>query len=745
MIAYISGEVGRAVLIDGGVYIGMIRNSEKIVSLEASSVSAFLQHSYDVEVAECAGLSGVKERIELHWTRDRAHRMVLMAFDSSEDPQLRASAAKIAEERMQIKECKNFSLRILYSQPMPEKVDCFEVAAFLDRSGAPTLLDIFNDLVYHQDRIIACSNAWSKIPGGVFSDENEQAEFRARIVKIGAFYDFVLGEGDKKAVDNALFHILADSVIGAQRQKALSIASNWGARYRKEEKVSHDYYVGRVDTRLWHEEQSRVPGYIMFERVKKQKDAIKKELISASYGRAQFLIDDLIKDQRQESGSEYLAKTLCDLAIFCRDIGDQGRYMELSLRATIEAPDDAWAYIQLGYAQLGIYHFSAALASFDSARLYGDERSALIGKAEVMRYMGCIDEAIQLLDECLIKYPGDEVAKNSRASILAYAGKFEEAMVIYDEIISSPFAGAYAYGGRASVLSDLGRFEEAAVDQEMAIHLSKDDPISYCAMADILREAGKYKAALDILSRSPNTAQSRLAVSMARARIYRDQGEFSRALGELERTAASFPLDAWIKLAIADIYRRIRRYQDAIEIYSQLDRESVHSKVARNSAAACYAASNKLDLALSFIPVRLSSTKHDWIGQGIRAAILVKQGALVQAREFLDECIESCPWERQKVGFLATKALIEMKMGQKEAAALSLRDVDVKESSSWLKYFKRLVGSPDAARSSATRITLAMPVLVDFDVLIKQLEVGQVDFEPDVFELGLEVVLAVAA
>jgi len=671
--------------------------------------------------------------------------MALMAFDSSEDPHLRASAARIAEERMQIGECKNFSLRILYSQPMPEKVDCFEVVAFLERTAAPTLLDIFNDLIYHQERIIACSNAWNKIPGDIFCDDHEQAEFRARIVKIGTFYEFVLGEGDKKAVDSALFQILADPVIGAHRQKALVIASNWGAKYRKEEKVSHDYYVKRVDTRLWQDEQPRVPGYVMFERVKKQKDAIKRELISAGFDRAQSLIDDLIKDQRQESGSEYIAKTLCDLAIFCRDIGDQGRYMELSLRATVEAPDDAWAYIQLGYAQLGMYHFLAALASFETARLYGDERSALIGKAEAMRYMGCIDEAIQILNECLVKYPGDEVAKNSRASTLAYAGKFDEAMAIYDDIVSSPFAGAYAYGGRASVLSDLGRFEEAVVDQEMAIHLSKDDPISYCAMADILRESGKYSAALGILTKSPKTPQARLIVPMARARVYRDQGEFSKALDALDRVAVDFPLDAWVKLAVADIYRRTRRYQEAIEIYNQLDRESVHSKVARNSAAACYAALDRLDLALSFIPVRLASTKYDWIGQGIRAAILVKQGALTQAGALISECIDNCPWERQKVSFLATKALLEIKLGQKESAVSPLKDVDVRDSNSWIKYFKMLVGPHDVGVSSSEKVNLAMPVLVDFNLLIKRIESGQHDFGPDVLDLGLEVVLAVAA
>jgi len=745
MIAYISGEVGRAVMIDGGSYFGLIRNVDESIPLDEARIPSFLQHSYDVEVVDCSGVSDVVERLQCHWLRDRAHRMVLMAFDTSEDPQIRAHAASIAEERLLLEECRSFSLRILYSQPMPEKVDCFEVADFLERSGFSRLLELFKDLVYHQDRIIGCSSAWSDIPSEVFSSEHEQAEFRARIVKSGAFYDFVLSEGDRKAVNNALFQILADPIVGSQAAKALAIVTKWGARYQKSEKISYDYYVKRVDTKYWRDEQPRVPGYVMFERVKKQKEAIKKELLASSYDRAQSLIDDLISDQRLDSGSEHIAKTLCDLAIFCRDLGDQGRFYGLSLRATEEAPDDAWAYIQLGNAQLSMYHFSAAMASFEKAKLYGDERSALLGKAEAMRYLGNNDDAISVLNHCLEKYPGDEVALNSRASTLAYAGRFEESLALYGEIISSPFASAHAYGGRASVFSDIGNFEQAAVDQEMAIFLAKDDPISYCAMADILREAGRFDDAMRVLSKAPGTARSRLLTAVARSRVYRDTGSFAEAIEELTKTADCFPMDASVKIASADIFRRTRRYEDALAIYNQLDHDSVQSKVARNSAAACYAAMNRYEAALACLPVRLASTKYDWIGQGIRAAILIKQGSLAQASTLIDDCLDNCPWERQRIYFASTRALLSIKLGGRSSAVAALSAVEYRESNAWVNTLKNFVGIDVGNIRNDIAGACLMPVVVDFEDIVRKVKSGRVDLEACAVDLGLEVIFAAAA
>lgn len=751
MISYISGEASRAVFVEKGKYYGISLDSrEDVLQILPAQLHAFLMHSADVEVEECESRELVVQTLEMHWARDRSHRMVLMAFDSTEDIDLRRRAAKIAESRLRDMRCLNFTRNILYSRPMPALMDCFEIEEFLSRTDVPLLEELFQGLVYHQDRIIGCSDAWDEIAPEVFAGPRERAEFRARVVKSGVFYDLSMSEGEDRVLNNCLFTILADSVVGAQNAKARAIVSSWVKKYRVNPKKSYPSFSELGERELWRDEpQQRVPGYIMFERVKKQRAAIERELLSTNFDRADRLIDELVASQRVESSAEHLAKSLCALSMFCKDLGDRERYRSLAERAVVEAPFDAWAHIQLGNSRLAVFRYRDALSSFENAAIYGDERSAMIGKAEALKYLGSSDDAIKILDECILKYPGDMVAANSRASILAYSGDFERAISEYSEIISSPFASAHAYGGRASAYVDLGRFKDALPDHEMAIHLAKEDPISYCALADTKRQLFDWDGALAVLAKAPRTVSSRLLTGIVEGRILRDQGRFGDALSHLAEIRSSYPLDISVQLNIADIMRLSGDYLGAASEYRRIEGSLPHSKIARNSLASSLAALGQLDDALIALPLRLSSSKYDWWGQLVRALILMRQDDIWGAEKLLMEGVSDCPWRSHIPHFSAALSLVRLKTGASQSAQDVLSQLEDSSRPPWMRLFERCSGISREGRATFSQgwaaYSLSIPAVTEFENSLGTMEIGGIVASNDLIWKGWEALLALAA
>lgn len=126
MIAYVSAEGARGVILREGRFHGVLLDSEQKFVLNQTQLRSFFLHALDVEMIECSSENDLRKAVEVCWKQDRSFRLVLIAFDSKWRRETRVDAAKCAEELLGEQECHSFVLNHLYSAPLPSACDVNE-------------------------------------------------------------------------------------------------------------------------------------------------------------------------------------------------------------------------------------------------------------------------------------------------------------------------------------------------------------------------------------------------------------------------------------------------------------------------------------------------------------------------------------------------------------------------------------------------------------------------------------------
>ncbi|MGE8230967.1 tetratricopeptide repeat protein [Stenotrophomonas maltophilia] len=663
MTAYVSGQAGRAVFLKVGKFFGIEIDRDDEVIVPKAQLAAYLGHAIDVEHIATNDSNEVRARLELEWSIDRALTLSLIAFDENFSEKNRIRAATDANALLEIEGCRLGVIQQLCAAELPLDFAASEVLLFLNEHSLSNLSDILDDIARRQGLIAECAKSWSSFVKALDHDPQDIARVRYRLAKIGIFRDFVTlaSKGN-----DSILKILIDPVISSNKSLARDVVSLWASRYKTRTipqdlqlldgaKSLSNGILGGVGNR-------RVDSaFEAFNKVEKRIRAIKSEYVAAKYKRADALVNYLVGDQSSSDASNLVAKSLCNIAIFCRGIGDIDRYFSLTKRAVELVPDDAWAHIQLGNAYLAAGNYREALSSFEMAEIAGDERSALLGRGEALKAVGQQQVALSTLERCIESYPTDEVARNARASLLAYFGNLEGALAEYNYLVASPYVTSHSYGGRALVLDDLGKTERALIDIDSAIALAPDDMIPVCAKADILRRMRRYSDALAVLDIKKVSAEGRLMLGLATVRALRDSGDYKGAEKKAALLRAQFPSDINSKIASADILRRSGRFEEALASYQQHESAAGFLRVARFGYASTFAALGRYEEAASYLSTH-ATTAGDWVSKLLLGMIHVRQGDFVSAEVLLSNGKDECPWVRIRTQFAS--ALIHLRLRQ---------------------------------------------------------------------------------
>ena len=156
----------------------------------------------------------------------------------------------------------------------------------------------------------------------------------------------------------------------------------WAGRFRSS--ISNTYFVPDAEeeaTARRPRRSRRRSSHDVFIGVGAQKDAIKKALEEGRRTVAMKYTKELVASQRQNSQSEHISKSLCDLAQHGKMLGDYSWHLELSRWATREMPTDAWAWAQAGDGFKSVGDYQAALQAYETAGSLGEDRVALCGRA----------------------------------------------------------------------------------------------------------------------------------------------------------------------------------------------------------------------------------------------------------------------------------------------------------------------------------------------------------------------------
>ena len=358
-------------------------------------------------------------------------------------------------------------------------------------------------------------------------------------------------------------------------------------------------------------------------------------------------------------------KTLCDLAQFAKELGSPELHLKFALRAVEEVPDDAWAHATLGDAYRSVYEFQKAQDAYHNAGNLGSIRVALIGRAEVLKDIGQLKDALDIFDRCSKEFPEDSVSRNSRAAALAHYGKFQQALNAYDEILLEEPFSLVARSGRAQVLREMGHLKEAlTIFNELADNYP-GEIIQQHACAEVLRELGELNKAQiafkNLINLFPLAAHARTGY----AKILRDLGRFDQALEEYRNVIKEFPLNISGYIGIAETYKKIGNLKEALESYDYLIGNFPRSSVARNGKASVLVAMGDYSNAIRFLSTTtdLPSTQIEWIAFHIQGMAQMRSGDLTKAEKTFEWGLKENPWISQ-LGYFKT-ALASVRIQQK--------------------------------------------------------------------------------
>jgi tetratricopeptide (TPR) repeat protein len=190
---------------------------------------------------------------------------------------------------------------------------------------------------------------------------------------------------------------------------------------------------------------------------------------------------------------------------------------------------------------------------------------ARTGRAETLRALGRLDEALAAYDAAIAAFPRDVYARNGRAETLRALGRLDEALAAYDAAVAAFPLSLVARNGRAGILLDLEK------------------------PADVLRALASVP---DIPRRREDWVAAHIRC-MAELFTTGPTGEAEKRLARLEAACAFAAQRRYFATALAVVRLALRRPQAraAVEdlarsaLLPREDRAAVHLLVASAAAA----------------------------------------------------------------------------------------------------------------------------------------------------------------
>ena len=249
--------------------------------------------------------------------------------------------------------------------------------------------------------------------------------------------------------------------------------------------------------------------HVTFECVRAQQEAIEGALRQKNLARAQHMIEELCAYQGRGKPI-YLAKSLCNLATVAQRLSLHQLQDELTERAVRVCPDDPWSWSQRGTALRRLGKLPEALQAFNRALLFGADAAAKNGRADVLRVMGRVSEALRVYEETALEHPDNVYARHGRGEALKAMGRLDEALAAYDAMLREDPDDVFAKSGRANVLKIQGRLDEALRAYQSAARDHPENVAFKVGRAEVLKALGRMaRRARGLRRRRPRPPRER--------------------------------------------------------------------------------------------------------------------------------------------------------------------------------------------------------------------------------------------
>jgi len=518
--ALISGFIGQALLVEGGVFRSLrVDRSATPTPASPGDVRNFLARATDAYALEDTQVEQVLEALEAAWEGTAIFNLVQILTSPFEDDDTRSLAAEELDDSLKDQAAVAFAERSLFSAPWPTEItrpaNCSSrVAAFLDRLGN------VQTAIKSVDRAFGLVDLQlMRLDQEVFRDR-----FFATSVREGIFRLLVLymsGEASRAEVHFAIdkspslksFKNSREILTGWLRELGNPERSAQSIRPRSSEQRE----VEENDTPSSYPRQSKRRG---LDRQKELERVMSSQIQIESLlkeGKVDWAIENtraLIEEQIRKSGNEFACKTLSSLAASAQELGMHKLQLEWARGALSLNPDDPVAATQVAHAMLKNGEINAALTAYDQViKQFPWDVFARAGRAETLRSLGKYSEALTAYDQVIEQFPENVVAKNGRAETLRSLEEYADALEAYEQVIAQFPGDAVARTGYVCVLVDQKQYDRALRQIESRLGPSpipqtQDDWINFHIRAMIyLKKGDLVAAAQDMLFGSQHCQQ----------------------------------------------------------------------------------------------------------------------------------------------------------------------------------------------------------------------------------------------
>ena len=607
MQALISGFIGQALLVEGGVFRSLrVDRSATPTPASPGDVRNFLARATDAYALEDTQVEQVLEALEAAWEGTAIFNLVQILTSPFEDGDTRNLAAEELDDSLKDQAAVAFAERSLFSAPWPTEIarpaNCSSrVAAFLDRLGN------VQTAIKSVDRAFGLVDLQlMRLDQEVFRDRFFATSIREGIYRILVLY--MTGEASRAEV-----HFAFDKSPSLKSFKnSREILHGWLKGLGNPERSARP--IGPRSTEQRVIEENDTPS--SYPRISKRKrkgldrqSELERVMSSQTQiesllkeGKVDWAIENtrsLIQEQIRKSGNEFACKTLSSLAARAQELGMHKLQLEWAREALLLNPDDPVAATQVAHAMLKNGKIKEALTAYEQViEQFPGHVVARAGRAETLRSLGRHAEALTAYEQVIEQFPGDVVAKNGRAETLRSLGEYSEALTAYDQVIEQFPGDVVAKSGRAETLRSLGKYSEALTAYDQVIEQFPENRVAKNGRAETLRSLGKYTEALtayeQVIEQFPENAVARTGYVC----VLVDEKEYDRALMQIESRLGPSPIP---------------------------------------------------------------QTQDDWIDFHIRAMIYLKKGDLVAAAQDMQFGLKHCQLSKSKAYFASGLAIVQMK------------------------------------------------------------------------------------
>ncbi len=445
--------------------------------------------------------------------------------------------------------------------------------------GFAAVASVLNELADLQPLLRRLVDLWLGLPATVFSHFSESKEMIwMTMVEKGEIKQLLTAGTGRDFT--AKWNLLAFQFATPQSRSGISALGKELAHRLFPGKEAEHMVSGSAteETELTAQDQVEpTAGALeMFERAKKQIDAIALAVSQGHDARAERFLRELIQEQTLSSGGEnYAVKSLCNIAKQCADMF-RTDFEEICLKEALRLySHDPWTLIQYGDHLKRIGDYGAALEVFAQAEQSGESDVAKSSMADVYSQQGDYAKAICTY-ETIPDWTEKPEVRTAIADNLRRMGHMDESEAAYTQLIDLEQQGLAGFVGKtlraqagiAEIAKRRGQLEDALAIYERILRQrgmdDRDRVVYKLSLCNVLKLMERFDQAYSIVDQVIEEYPFAMAARFVRGSILGLIGQAAQGLEDLREIGGSRSWREWLRRYYRGLLLfKLRRYEDA--------------------------------------------------------------------------------------------------------------------------------------------------------------------------------------